>query len=133
MDDAGAYPVLVKLSDEGQTIAPTDVDIRGRRLRDRNDVDLGRIQNLLVDTVHHKVRMLRVEHGGILGFGASASFVPVEAITAVTDDVVYIDQTRERVANAPRYDPDVVEAHDPLTFSTVYGYYGYVPSGGPVE
>lgn len=131
MNEAGAHPVLVKLSDEGQTVAPTDVDIRGRRVHDRNDVDLGRIQNLLVDTVHHKVRMLRVEHGGILGFGASASFVPVEAITAVTDDVVYIDQTRERVANAPRYDPDVVEA--PLTFPTLYGYYGYVPFGGPGE
>lgn len=96
MDEAGAHPVLAKLSDEGQTVTPTDIDIRGRRVHDRNDVDLGRIQNLLVDTVHHKVRMLRVEHGGILGFGATASFVPVEAITVITDDVVYIDQTRER-------------------------------------
>ena len=93
MDETGTHAVLAKLSDEGQTVAATDIGIRGRRVPDRNYVDLGRIQYLLVDTVHHKVRMLRVEHGGILGFGVTASFVPVEAITVITDDVVYIDQT----------------------------------------
>lgn len=115
--------ILAKISDEGQTLANPAEDIRGRRVIDRQDEDLGRIDELLIDTHEHKVRMLRVEHGGILGIGATKSFVPVEAIASVTDDVVRIDQTRDSVSGAPRYDPELVEA--PALYMPLYGYYGY--------
>lgn len=123
-----AHHVLVKLSDQGQTLSFDEEDIRGRRVVDRNGEELGRIQNLLVDQEHHKVRMLRIEHGGILGFGATASFVPVEAIARITDEVVYIDQTRDRVAGAPTYDPDVIAA--PVVYSDLYTYYAVPPFWG---
>lgn len=119
--------VLVRISDGGQTLADPADDVRGRHVRDRNDEDLGVVDELLIDTHERKVRMLRIAHGGLLGVGATRSFVPVEAVTSVEDDVVRIDQTRARVGNAPRYDPDVVEA--PVVYAPLYGYYGYPTLG----
>ncbi|HEX4389948.1 MAG TPA: PRC-barrel domain containing protein, partial [Mycobacterium sp.] len=69
-----------------------------------------------------------VEHGGILGFGATASFVPVEAISKITDDTVYIDRLSTDVANAPPYDPELQDQAD--YYSSMYGYYGYAPFWG---
>jgi hypothetical protein len=39
------------------------------------------------------VRFLRVEHGGLFGFGQTKSFIPVDAITRITDDDVFIDHS----------------------------------------
>jgi sporulation protein YlmC with PRC-barrel domain len=125
MRNQGRHPVLVKLSDAGQTMAKADEDIRGRAGQDRYGADLGRVDDLLIDSAQGKVRMLRIERGGILGFGAKASFVPVESIVRITGETVHIDQTRERVAAAPTYDPDVIAL--PAAYGPVYGYYAYPP------
>jgi sporulation protein YlmC with PRC-barrel domain len=120
---------LVKLGDTGQTVADPADDIRGRKVFDRQGEELGEVDDLLIDTQERKVRLLRVEHGGILGFGATASFVPVEAIARITDEVVHISESRERVSGAPRYDPDVVDAAN--LSGSLYDYYGYPPLWGP--
>ena len=115
--------ILVRLSESGETVAEADQDIRGRVVLDRDGQELGRIEDLLVDDREHKVRLLQVEHGGILGFGAQRSFVPVEAITSVTAEQVAVDVTREHVAGAPPYDPELVDVPD--DYGRLYGYYGY--------
>jgi sporulation protein YlmC with PRC-barrel domain len=125
MRDQATHPVLVKLSDVGQTIAEEDEDIRGRVVQDRQGANLGRVDDLLIDSARGKVRMLRIEHGGILGFGAKASFVPVESIVRIAGEAVHIDQTRERVAAAPTYDPDVIAL--PAAYGPLYGYYACPP------
>lgn len=122
-------PILVKLRDTGQTVADPAYDLRGRTAKDKDGHDLGTVHDLLVDSDEHKVRMLRLEHGGIFGIGATASFVPVQAIDRVTDDVVYIDQSVDTVAGAPRYDPDLVDQAD--YYANIYGYYGYLNFWGP--
>ncbi|HUY25118.1 MAG TPA: PRC-barrel domain-containing protein, partial [Candidatus Saccharimonadales bacterium] len=68
--------MLSKLSDSGQTIASSDQDVRGRKVKDKAGNEVGRVDDLLIDDEEHKVRFLRVEHGGILGFGETKSFVP---------------------------------------------------------
>jgi sporulation protein YlmC with PRC-barrel domain len=115
--------VLVKLSDSGRTVADPAEDVRGRTVRDSHGEEIGKVDDLLVDTEEEKVRFLRVEHGGILGFGKTPSFVPVDAVSEVTDDEVRIDQTRERVAHAPQYDPELT--NDAEYYGSVYGHYGY--------
>ena len=125
-DDA---PILIKLRDTGQTVADPTEDLRGRQVHDKDDQDIGTVHDLLVDSAEHKVWMLRLEHGGILGFGASSSFVPVEAISRISDDTVYINQTRDTVAGAPRYDPDLADQID--YYADTYGYYGYLNFFGP--
>lgn len=121
--------VLIKLRDTGQTVADPADDLRGRRVRDKDGQDIGTVQDLLVDSAEYRVRMLRLEHGGILGFGAISSFVPVQAISRVTSDMVYIDQASDTVARAPRYDPDLADQTD--YYADTYGYYGYLDSWGP--
>ena len=69
---------LVKLSDSDQVLADPAEDVRGHRVYDRDGEDLGKVDDLLIDTDEHRVRFLRIEHGGILGLGAVPSFVPVD-------------------------------------------------------
>ena len=121
---------LVKLSDLDHVIADPDDDIRGRTVRDANGEDLGKVDDLLVDAKQRKVRFLRVESGGVLGIGATPSFIPIEAVTDV-DEEVHINQSANTVADAPRYDPELVERPQTDYYDRVYGYYGYVPFWGP--
>lgn len=67
---------LVKLGDTDQTIARGDEDIRGRKVKDKNGEDIGKVDDLLVDVRENKVRFLEVASGGLLGLGATTSFIP---------------------------------------------------------
>jgi len=120
--------MLSRLGASGQTVADPAEDIRGRRVKDKDGDDIGQVADLLIDSQDRKVRFLRVEHGGILGFGATASFIPVDAISRITDDDVYITQPRQHVADAPGYDPDLEDEMD--YYGNIYGYYGYMPFWG---
>ncbi|MFB6556109.1 PRC-barrel domain-containing protein [Streptomyces sp. NPDC056405] len=126
---ADKTPILSKLSDSQQTVETPEEDVRGRKVADTDGNDVGKVEDLLVDEPECKVRFLLVAHGGFLGFGETKSFIPVEAVTHITDDQVFIDQSRERVAQAPVYDPDLTD--EPDYYSNVYGYYGYQPFWGP--
>ncbi|GAA0463481.1 hypothetical protein Ade02nite_30230 [Paractinoplanes deccanensis] len=120
---------LTPLSESGQTIADPAQDVRGRDVVDSDGESVGTVADLLVDPDQGTVRFLRVEHGGLLGFGASSSFVPVEAVTRVTDEQVVVGSGRDRIAGAPRYDPDLADQHD--YYEQVYGHYGYPPFWAP--
>ena len=128
-DHAKKVPTLSKLRDIGRAVSSSDEDIRGRMVKDKNGQDLGRIEDLLVDDVKWKVRFIEVASGGILGFGDTKSFIPVDAITRIAADDVYISHTLEHVAGAPRYDPTLV-AIDVNYLMELYPYYGYPRSFG---
>lgn len=114
---------LIELRDSGETIRHHAEDIRGRKAVDQDGEVLGKIAALLVTSENHTVRMMRIEHGGILGFGSTSSFVPVEAISKIEDDVVTIDQSGTAIKNAPAYDPELVESDNYI--GSIYAYYGY--------
>ncbi|MBG0561550.1 PRC-barrel domain-containing protein [Actinoplanes aureus] len=120
---------LTPLSDTGQVVADPEQDLRGRTVIDSAGEKVGTVTDLLVDTAANAVRFLRVEHGGVLGFGATASFIPVDAISRVTDDEVYVESAKDRIAGAPRYDPDLVDQRD--YYEKIYGHYGYPPFWTP--
>ena len=90
--------------------------------------ELGAVNDLFIDEQERKVRFLEVSSGGFLGLGATKFLLPVDAISRITSDVVHINQSRERVAGAPRYDPTLVEER---YVSDVYSHYGYPPYWGP--
>lgn len=119
---------LVKLSDSNLALADRSEDIRGRNVLDISGEELGEVDNLLIDERDQKVRFLQVSSGGFLGLGATKFLLPVEAITRITAETVYVNQSRERVAGAPRYAPDLV---DERYVSDLYGHYGYPPYWGP--
>lgn len=128
-DPAETMPTLSRLHGRGETVSGSDDDIRGRMVRDTNGQDVGKIEHLLIDNHEQKVRFMEVASGGFLHLGETKSFIPVEAITRIDADVVHISPTREHVAGAPTYDPDLVAADtDPISgdyFSSLYPYYGY--------
>ena len=66
---------------------------------------------------------MEVASGGFLGLGERTSFIPVSAITRVTDTDVLISRTGAPAAGASRYDPDVV-AVDPDYAENMYPYLG---------
>ena len=119
--------IMMRLGDSGQMLADPAQDIRGRKVLDRDGHEMGRVGDLLIDTELHKVRLVRVEHGGLFGVGATPLFIPVEAVERVTDDEVGIDRSRVQVASAPQYDPDLVDKDE--YFNELYGYYGFSPYG----
>ncbi|WP_432539063.1 PRC-barrel domain-containing protein [Kineococcus esterisolvens] len=129
--DVAEHPagVLTRLSDTGRTVADPAQDVRGRTVRDADGSDLGTVDDLIVDRADEQVRMLRVEHGGILGIGAEVVLVPVEAVVAITGEEVRIDQSRQRVAGSPPYDPELTDQSE--YYEALYGYYGYAPFWAP--
>nr|WP_221383129.1 PRC-barrel domain-containing protein [Actinoplanes polyasparticus] len=120
---------MMRLGDSGQMLADPAQDIRGRKVLDRDGHEMGKVDDLLIDAEHQKVRLVRVEHGGLFGIGATPLFIPVEAVERVTDEEVGIDRSRVQVAGAPQYDPDLVDKDE--YFNELYGYYGYPPYGAP--
>ncbi len=120
---------LYALGDRGKTVDGAANDVRGREVKDKDGDGIGTVADLLVDDREKKVRFLLVEHGGFLGFGEKTTLIPVDAITKITEDEVVIDPSRERVASAPGYDPDLVD--DRPHHASIYSHYGYTPYWGP--
>ena len=119
---------LLRLRDTDLTVTP-DADVRGRDVIDRHGEDIGHVDDLLVDAEHERVRFLQVAAGGFLGLGERKFLIPVDAVTEVEGDRVRVDQARERVIDAPRYDPEVVSERE--YWGDLYGYYGYTPFWAP--
>ena len=119
---------LLNLSDSNMTVADPDEDIRGRKVLDRNGEEVGEVDDLVIDDREAKVRFMRVASGGFLGLGATKFMIPIDAITRITGDAVHIDQTRERLAGAPLYDPALMNDD---YWRDVYGYYCYGPYWEP--
>lgn len=120
---------LVKLGDTGKTVAGTAEDIRGYTVRTGSGEEIGQVEELLVDVEEEKVRFLIVASGGFLGIGKDKTFIPLDAVTNIEDGVVFIDRTRDQVAGAPEYDPELAE--DRSYYEQVYGYYGFSPYWSP--
>ncbi len=119
---------LYKLSDSTLTVADPAEDIRGRQIVDSGGEEVGKVDDLMIDDREGRVRFLLAGSGGFLGIGETKFLIPVDAVTRIMGDTVYINQTRERVAGAPRYDPELA---DLSYWDGLYGYYGYAPYWAP--
>jgi sporulation protein YlmC with PRC-barrel domain len=119
---------LVRLSDTNLTLEHAAEDVRGCKVTDVADQDIGHVDDLMIDEDHKKVRFLVVAAGGFLGIGEKKFWLPVDAVTGVNDEQVFVDTTVEHVKSAPVYDPEIVASH-PYA-SDVYAYYGVAPYWG---
>ncbi|MFC0626267.1 PRC-barrel domain-containing protein [Kribbella deserti] len=123
-------PTLERLEDTDLTLADLADDIRGRTVVDSSGEEIGKVDSLFIDRDERRVRLLQISSGGILGIGDSKKLIPVDAVTAVDDDKVHIDQHHEHVAKGPVYDPDLAR-EEPQDFVDVYSYYGATPFWTP--
>lgn len=113
------------LGDRGETVDGSANDIRGLEVKDKDGNGIGKVVDLFLDDRERKVRFLLVEHGGLLGFGETKTLIPVEAVTKITEHAVFITHSRDRVASAPGYSPDLID--DRPHHSDIYSHYGYSP------
>ncbi|MBF4764403.1 PRC-barrel domain-containing protein [Nocardioides islandensis] len=126
---------LVYLAASDLELAHAADDVRGLPVVTHVGHRLGEVEDLVIDPVERRARLLSVVSGGILGLGVTERLVPVEAITRV-DDRVHVDrghpagdgEGRHR-ADPPGlaeegYRPELV---DPPPFAEVYERYGVMP------
>lgn len=100
---------LVKLGDTGKTVADKNEDIRGYTVRTAAGEEIGKVDELLVDVAEEKVRFLIAASVGFLGIGKDITFIPVDAVRSINEThiQVLIGPTRDQVAGAPEFDPDL--------------------------
>jgi sporulation protein YlmC with PRC-barrel domain len=115
---------LKRLSDAHLTVSNADEDIRGRKVFDAGGDEVGEVSDLMLDEGSAKVRFMEVASGGFLGLGQTKVIIPIDTITRITEDEVHIEKSRDVVAAAPHYDPDLVPEN---YWADIYGYYGYQP------
>jgi len=119
-------PVLVRLSDSGLVLEDLTQDVRGLDVYDEDGDQIGTVEDLYADAEERKVRFLDVGAGGFLGLGERRFLIPVEAVSEVREDgVVVVAQKRQRVADSPPFEADVVP--QPPYQDELYEYYGYLP------
>ena len=120
-------PRLHRLSDSTMVLKNPDDDIRGKKVLDAEEQDIGAVDDLFIDDAEKKVRFMLVSAGGFLGMGADKFLLPIDAIVRIDQDNVYLGKSRDHVSRAPKYDPDLVNDQ---YYTDVYGYYGYGPFWG---
>jgi sporulation protein YlmC with PRC-barrel domain len=112
---------MIKLTESPQRSAPP-ARLLGCPVTDRDGNALGTVEDLLVDAEARRFRLISVEHGGVPGFGATPSFIPVEAVHDVTGGRIQVGRSSAQVADAPLYDPSRMAADE--FCESLYGYYG---------
>ena len=125
--------MLIRLSNTNLQVADSAQDIRGYRVVDKDGKGLGEVDDLILDRVETKVRFLEVASGDLFRFGPAKALIPIDAIIRISDKVVSINQTRQHVAAAPRYDPDLLvrDVGNPEYVGDLYRHYGFLPYWGP--
>ena len=102
-------PIMVMLSDTSLAFADQREDIRGRKVYDNNREEIGEVDDLFIDQRETKARFLEVSSQGFLGLGKTRFLIPVDVIESISADEVRISKTREHVAGAPTYSPELVD------------------------
>jgi sporulation protein YlmC with PRC-barrel domain len=125
--------MLIHLSNTNLKMADPAQDVRGSRVVDKDGKDIGEVDDLILDRVATKVRFLEVASGDLFGLGSAKTLIPVDAITHISDNVVHINQTRQHVAAAPPYDPDLIvrDVGGQGYVSDLYRHYGFLPFWQP--
>ncbi|WP_107771480.1 PRC-barrel domain-containing protein [Nocardioides sediminis] len=114
---------LLPLESNEIDLADDEDNVRGLVVLDAHDRRVGEVDDIVVDDVERRGRLLVVASGGVLGLGSRRHLVPVEAVAHVSDHV-RLHHMDEEVLAADEYDPTLRDAVD---FAPVYDYYGCMP------
>jgi PRC-barrel domain len=113
----------------GSYVIGVNRSIIGMRVINNHREDLGRIEDVLLDTRNNRASYAILSFGGVLGLGDKHFAIPWEALTFdLTQKVAVINVDKERLTNAPGFEknawPDVADA---AWGERVYTYFGYRP------
>ncbi|SED14367.1 PRC-barrel domain-containing protein [Nocardioides exalbidus] len=114
---------LVPLGAGSLGLAREEDDVRGMAVLDVRDHRVGEVEEILVDPVERRARLLVVSSGGILGLDDHHRLVPVDAVSRVRAHV-RLERSDLHVEAGFEYQP---EPQGPVDYSPVYSYFGYAP------
>jgi len=81
--------------------------LSGNEVRNSNGDDLGKIEDLMIDTKSGEVNYAILSFGGILGVGDKLFAVPLQAMQLDTEEKAFVlNVSEERLENAPGFDKD---------------------------
>jgi|HubBroStandDraft_6_1064221.scaffolds.fasta_scaffold1251929_1 hypothetical protein len=101
--------------------------IVGMRVLNNQREDLGKIEDIVVDTRDNRVNYAILSFGGLLGMGDKHFAIPWQALAFdLSQKVAVLNVDRDRLAHAPGFDknnwPDVADAK---WAQSVHDHYGY--------
>ena len=126
MESGQQRSTLTKLSEFDLPLEESWQDMRGLDVYDITDEQIGSVQDIYVDREVRLPSYLVVSAGGLLGVGKKHFVVPVEEVSRdVGEDRVTVMVPKEKVLNAPQFDPDV-GVPDAALQRAIDAYYGHV-------
>ncbi len=101
----------------------------GDSVRNLEGEDLGKIEEIMLDTQTGRIAYAVLSFGGIMGMGNKLFAIPWGALTLDADSHEFIlNVPKDRLKNAPGFDKDNWPTHaDQSWMSEVYSYYDIPP------
>jgi len=81
--------------------------LTGNEVRNAAGEDLGKIEDLMIDTETGEVSYAVLSFGGFMGIGDKLFAVPLQAMRLDTDEEAFVlNESKERLENAPGFDKE---------------------------
>jgi len=114
---------LVLFSDTTMPVLPSE-EVRGRAVMDVDGQRIGKVDDLVLDRDTGRVRFLVLGSGGLIGIGRHRWLVPVDVVSDVAPDAIFLDVTKDRLDDAPEWQNWL---DDPEYIGRVYAHFGRAP------
>jgi len=115
-------------------------EVVGMDVRNRQDEDLGEIEDLMIDVNSGRIGYAVLSYGGVLGVNEKLFAVPWQSLTVTPQgDQIVLGVEKDKLANAPGFDkndwPDMNDLNWSKDVHAFYGsdpnwIYGYSPAEG---
>jgi sporulation protein YlmC with PRC-barrel domain len=108
--------------------------IIGEAVINRQNEDLGKIHELVIDAQDGRLAYAVLSFGGFMGMGNKLFAMPWKAFEfAKTENKLVLNVDKEKLKNAPGFDQDAKwpDFADRTWGNTIYKYYGYEPYWKP--
>jgi sporulation protein YlmC with PRC-barrel domain len=103
--------------------------LTGEKVVNMNNEDLGKIEDLMIDTESGRIAYAVLSFGGFLGLGDKLFAIPWSALRLDRDDKrLVLNVSKDLLEQAPGFDKNNwPNMSDPAWGAQIYGYYGYKP------
>jgi len=110
-------------------IVPTKKTVIGTKVINQNNEDLGKIEDIVIDTGAGRIAYAVLSFGGFLGMGDKYFAIPWEAFRLnLTDNRAVLNVDKRLLENAPGFDKDNwPNMADSAWGNQIFAHYGYKP------
>jgi sporulation protein YlmC with PRC-barrel domain len=122
---------LMLLATKRTRFAEDREDIRSRHIYDSQGQDVGIVDAVLMDSETHHVRFMQVRtRTGFLGLHRHTASIPIDLITRVEPDAVYLDRPKQAIETGPKLSENTPTL-DHAAVKSIYSHYRLSPFWDP--